>query len=156
MLAGGVCIAQRSTRRTAGLHTSQLAVTPQYQLTYAGALPTPQTLLPVHSMSTHTVCCPVNCQCSKLAAALISATDWVMPLLPSGIAYQSPGDLSGLTLRNQWQTAFAIKPQWVFITGWNEHIAQVLCCAQRRDVHRCPATSCLHQHHRVLNARQSS
>ncbi len=31
-----------------------------------------------------------------------------------------------MTLRTQWQTAFVKKPQWVFVTGWNEHIAQVI------------------------------
>ena len=34
-----LCCVQPYTMRTSGLHTSQLAVTPQYQLTYAGALP---------------------------------------------------------------------------------------------------------------------
>ena len=49
-----------------------------------------------------------------------------MTLPVIGVAYQSPGDLSGLTLRTQWQTAFVKKPQWIFVTGWNEHIAQVM------------------------------
>ncbi len=52
-----------------------------------------------------------------------------MTLPGTGVAYQSPGDLSGLTLRTQWQTAFVKKPQWVFVTGWNEHIAQVIAFA---------------------------
>ena len=47
------------------------------------------------------------------------------PGLAAGIAFQSPGYLDGLTLRSQWQTAFEIKPQWIIVTGWNEHIAQV-------------------------------
>jgi hypothetical protein len=30
----------------------------------------------------------------------------------------------GITLRKQFETAFAQKPDWIFLSGWNEQIAQ--------------------------------
>jgi hypothetical protein len=40
--------------------------------------------------------------------------------LPWGAA----GKLGGLTFRRQWATAFAHMPDWVFVSGWNELVAQ--------------------------------
>lgn len=40
--------------------------------------------------------------------------------LPFGAA----GKLRGLTFQRQWATAFAHRPDWVFISGWNEFISQ--------------------------------
>ena len=44
----------------------------------------------------------------------------------ASIPFQSPGYLGDMTLRKQWAKAFSVKPKWIFLTGWNEHIAQVL------------------------------
>jgi hypothetical protein len=40
------------------------------------------------------------------------------------LPFGSAGKLSGLTFKRQWATAFAVRPEYVFISGWNEFIAQ--------------------------------
>lgn len=40
------------------------------------------------------------------------------------LPFDAAGKLDGLTFRRQWATAFAKRPDWVFISGWNEFIAQ--------------------------------
>ncbi|CAN5618791.1 hypothetical protein BH09MYX1_BH09MYX1_13950 [soil metagenome] len=40
--------------------------------------------------------------------------------LPNG----SAGKLGGTTFRRQWATAFGVMPDWVFVSGWNELVAQ--------------------------------
>ncbi|HEX7602834.1 MAG TPA: hypothetical protein VF316_14560 [Polyangiaceae bacterium] len=40
--------------------------------------------------------------------------------LPHG----SAGKLGGTTFRRQWATAFGVMPDWVFVSGWNEFVAQ--------------------------------
>lgn len=42
----------------------------------------------------------------------------------SSLPFGSAGRLSGLTFKRQWQTAFSVKPEYVFISGWNEFTAQ--------------------------------
>ncbi|MBI2395763.1 MAG: hypothetical protein HYV09_39730 [Deltaproteobacteria bacterium] len=51
----------------------------------------------------------------------------VAPSFQTGYAslpFGGAGRLTGLTFRRQWATAFAVKPEWVFISGWNEFTAQ--------------------------------
>jgi len=40
------------------------------------------------------------------------------------LPFGSAGRFSGLTFKRQWATALAVKPEWVFISGWNEFTAQ--------------------------------
>lgn len=40
--------------------------------------------------------------------------------LPHG----SAGKLGGTTFRRQWATAFGVMPDWIFVSGWNEFVAQ--------------------------------
>ena len=40
------------------------------------------------------------------------------------LPWGASGRLSGLTFKRQWATAFALRPDWVFISGWNELTAQ--------------------------------
>lgn len=40
------------------------------------------------------------------------------------LPFESPGVYHGITFRKQFETAFAVKPQWLFLSSWNEHVAQ--------------------------------
>ncbi len=42
----------------------------------------------------------------------------------ASLPYQSSGRLEGLTLKQQFATAFALQPDYLLINAWNEHIAQ--------------------------------
>jgi hypothetical protein len=42
----------------------------------------------------------------------------------ASVPFQSVGVYHGLTLRKQFETAFSVRPQWLFMSSWNEHIAQ--------------------------------
>lgn len=42
----------------------------------------------------------------------------------ASLPFAAAGKLSGLTFARQWQTAFAMRPDYVFISGWNEFTAQ--------------------------------
>lgn len=51
----------------------------------------------------------------------------VSPSYQTGYAslpFQAVGVYHGITLRKQFETAFAVKPDWLFLSGWNEQIAQ--------------------------------
>ena len=40
------------------------------------------------------------------------------------LPFGSAGKLSGLTFKRQWATALSVHPDYVFVSGWNEFIAQ--------------------------------
>jgi len=40
------------------------------------------------------------------------------------LPFGSAGKLAGLTYKRQWETAFSVRPEYVFISGWNEFTAQ--------------------------------
>ena len=42
----------------------------------------------------------------------------------ASVPFQAVGVYHGITLRKQFETAFSVKPQWLFLSGWNEQIAQ--------------------------------
>lgn len=42
----------------------------------------------------------------------------------ASLPYQASGRLEGLTLKQQFATAFAVQPDYLLINAWNEHIAQ--------------------------------
>jgi hypothetical protein len=42
----------------------------------------------------------------------------------ASLPFQAVGVYHGLTLRKQFETAFAVRPDWLFLSGWNEQIAQ--------------------------------
>ncbi|MBW2735364.1 MAG: hypothetical protein JRH20_23520, partial [Deltaproteobacteria bacterium] len=42
----------------------------------------------------------------------------------ASLAYLSSGQLGGLTLKKQFETAFSEQPDYLLINAWNEHIAQ--------------------------------
>lgn len=42
----------------------------------------------------------------------------------ASLPMQSSGKLGGLTLKKQFETAFAVHPDWLLVNEWNEHIAQ--------------------------------
>lgn len=42
----------------------------------------------------------------------------------ASLPYQASGRLGGLTLAKQFETAFAVAPDYLLINAWNEHIAQ--------------------------------
>ena len=42
------------------------------------------------------------------------------------LPFRSPGTLGGLTMRKQFETAFAMQPDYLFISAWNERIAMAL------------------------------
>lgn len=51
----------------------------------------------------------------------------VSPSYQSGYAslpFQAVGVYGGLTLRKQFETAFTTKPRWLFLSSFNEHVAQ--------------------------------
>lgn len=51
----------------------------------------------------------------------------IAPSFQTGYAshpFGSAGRLSGLTFKRQFATAFAVKPEYIFISGWNEFTAQ--------------------------------
>lgn len=54
------------------------------------------------------------------AVAVAPSTQTGYASLPFGAA----GKLSGLTFARQWETAFAVRPDYVFVSGWNEFTAQ--------------------------------
>ncbi len=42
----------------------------------------------------------------------------------ASVPFQAVGVHHGITLRKQFETAFSLKPNWLFLSGWNEQIAQ--------------------------------
>jgi len=40
------------------------------------------------------------------------------------LPFQAVGVYHGITLRKQFETAFASPPDWMFLSSWNEHVAQ--------------------------------
>jgi hypothetical protein len=42
----------------------------------------------------------------------------------ASVPFQGVGVYHGLTLRKQFETAFAVRPDWIFLSSWNEHVAQ--------------------------------
>ncbi len=42
----------------------------------------------------------------------------------ASLPFQAVGVYNGVTLRKQFETAFAVKPHWLFLSGWNEQVAQ--------------------------------
>lgn len=42
----------------------------------------------------------------------------------ASLPFSAAGKLSGLTFARQWETAFAVRPDYVFVSGWNEFTAQ--------------------------------
>ena len=42
----------------------------------------------------------------------------------ASLPFQAPGVYHGITLRKQFETAFAVKPRWLFLSSWNEQVAQ--------------------------------
>jgi hypothetical protein len=42
----------------------------------------------------------------------------------SSIPFQASGKLRGLTFRKQWESAFAVHPEWIILNAWNENAAQ--------------------------------
>lgn len=67
------------------------------------------------------------CNQPHTAKSTLGSAIAVAPSFQSGygsLPFGSAGKLSGLTFKRQWQTAFNIKPDYVFISGWNEFTAQ--------------------------------
>ncbi len=67
------------------------------------------------------------CNQPHTAKSSIGSAIAVAPSFQTGYAshpFGSAGRLAGLTFKRQWQTAFAVKPDYVFISGWNEFTAQ--------------------------------
>lgn len=42
----------------------------------------------------------------------------------ASVPFQAVGVYRGITLRKQFETAFAVQPDWLFLSSWNEHVAQ--------------------------------
>jgi hypothetical protein len=42
----------------------------------------------------------------------------------ASLPFQAPGVYHGLTLRKQFETAFSFRPHWLFLSGYNEQVAQ--------------------------------
>jgi hypothetical protein len=67
------------------------------------------------------------CSQTPTAASVVGSQLAVSPsyqLSYASIPFQAPGVYHGITLRKQFETAFAVKPDWLFLSSWNEHIAQ--------------------------------
>ena len=59
---------------------------------------------------------------SKLGTVLSVSTSYQVGY--ASLPMQAAGRNEGLTLKKQFQTAFAVKPDWLLINSWNELIAQ--------------------------------
>jgi hypothetical protein len=67
------------------------------------------------------------CSQPHTAKSTLGTAIAVAPSFQTGygsLPFGSAGRLSGLTFKRQWATAFAVKPEYVFVSGWNEFTAQ--------------------------------
>jgi len=75
-------------------------------------------------LESNTACAqPATPESSKVTGSQLAVSPSYQATFAS-VQFQAIGQNSGITLKKQWATAFTVKPDWVFLTGWNEHVAQ--------------------------------
>lgn len=70
---------------------------------------------------------PPKCDQPYTPVSTLGSVVAVAPSFQTGygsLPFGAAGKLHGLTFRRQWETALGVMPDWVFISGWNEFVAQ--------------------------------